>query len=265
MNKFQAQIYAFYKNYKRDFPWRHTNDPYYILISEVMLQQTQTYRVLPKYLEFLKRFPTVEDLASAPLADVLTVWSGLGYNRRARFLQQVAKIIVEAYQGNVPSDPKQLDALPGIGHTTASAVAAFSYNRPVVFIETNIRRVFIHFFFPEDKFVSDKTLLPLVAQTLDKDNSREWYWALMDYGAHLASKVGNPNRRSAHYTKQSAFEGSVRKVRGEILRLLLYHREINRRELFSNFSNNSPKAERALDGLVRDGLLKVVDQTIQLA
>lgn len=264
--KFKNSITSHYKNKKRDFPWRNTNNPYHILVSEVMLQQTQTFRVLPKYLAFLKEFPTVESLARAPLSQVLMVWSGLGYNRRAQYLHQTAKILVEQYQGKIPTDPTFLDQLPGIGSTTAGAIVAFSYNLPVVFIETNIRRVFIHFFFPSKKKVSDKELLPLIKKTLDRENPREWYWALMDYGALLGGRGANPNRRSAHYTKQTPFEGSLRKMRGEIMRILLQHRELGIDEL-KRLLSEEERIPKALAGLKRDGLIRLVNQeaTITLA
>ena len=225
ITEFRRSILDFYERQGRDFPWRHTVNPYEILVSEIMLQQTQTERVLPKYLAWLERFPDVQTLAAAPLADVLALWSGLGYNRRARFLQQACRLISEriAKGGTFPDTPEELDALPGIGPYTARAVCTFAFNKPEVFIETNIRSVYIFFFFPHQntKGVADKDLLPLIEKTLYRENPRLWYYALMDYGAALKKKVENPSRKSRHYTKQSRFEGSLRQARGAIIRQLV--------------------------------------------
>ncbi|HAH61209.1 MAG TPA: endonuclease III [Treponema sp.] len=218
---FRSTILENYRLYGRSFPWRETSDPYAILVSEMMLQQTQTLRVLPKYEAWLKRFPDVQALANAPLPDVLAAWNGLGYNSRAKYLQNACREVCEKYNGIFPDTKDGLDSLPGVGPYTAGAVSAFAYNNPEVFIETNIRSVFIFFFFngSEEK-IPDEQLLPLVEQTLDRRNPREWYYALMDYGAELKKRVKNPSRKSARYAKQSKFEGSLRQARGAILRQL---------------------------------------------
>lgn len=202
-------------------PWRETSDPYLITISEVMLQQTQVSRVLVKFPEFIAAFPDFGSLAGVGVADILKVWQGMGYNRRALNLQKLGQRVITDYDGQLPSDPSELVMLPGIGPHTAGSIAAFAFNRPSVFVETNIRRVFIHHFFEDLDGVSDKQLLPLVEAALDRDNPREWYWALMDYGAMLAKSMPNPNRRSQHYAVQSKFEGSDRQIRGQILRVLM--------------------------------------------
>lgn len=225
ITEFRRSILDFYERQGRDFPWRHTVNPYEILVSEIMLQQTQTERVLPKYLAWLERFPDVQTLAAAPLADVLALWSGLGYNRRARFLQQACRLISEriAKGSTFPDTAEELDALPGIGPYTARAVCTFAFNKPEVFIETNIRSVYIFFFFADAAGleVKDSDLLVLIEQTLYRENPRLWYYALMDYGAALKKKVENPSRKSRHYTKQSRFEGSLRQARGAIIRQLV--------------------------------------------
>jgi len=190
-----------------------------------MLQQTQVSRVIPKYRLFLKNFPSVMSFHRASLRRVLRVWQGLGYNRRALHLKRLAAVVVRDHKGKLPSDESALDRLPGIGKGTAGAILAFAFNTPSVFLETNIRRTFIHFFFKNRRKVLDKEVLPLIEKTLDRKNPREWYSALMDYGAHLRSGYGgqaieNPNRRSAHYAKQSPFRSSNRELRGRILRLL---------------------------------------------
>lgn len=220
---FKKIIWRYYKENKRDLPWRSTTNPYRIIVSEVMLQQTQVSRVLTKYTEWLKVFPDFESLASASLHEVLSVWSGMGYNRRAKYLREIAKIVVKDYKGKLPSDIDTIDALPGIGYATACSVICFSFNIPTVFIETNIRRVFIHFFFKDQTGIDDKDILDLVSACVDSKDPREWYYALMDYGAMLGRLKNNPNRRSRHYVKQSTFIGSRRQIRGEILRHLVQH------------------------------------------
>lgn len=226
-DQFVEAVWQFYGGHGRhDLPWRQSEpagsfDPYKILVSELMLQQTQVPRVIPKYHAFLAHFPTIASLADAGLGDVLTVWNGLGYNRRAKFLLQAAQTIMRTYDGVFPDSPEQLVRLPGIGTNTAGAVVTYAFNRPVVFIETNVRTVFIHHFFPNDEQVDDKQLVPLVAETLDTKDPRQWFWALMDYGTYLKQTVGNVGRVSKTYTKQSTFAGSKRQLRGAIIRLLV--------------------------------------------
>ncbi|MBX6334506.1 A/G-specific adenine glycosylase, partial [Candidatus Saccharibacteria bacterium] len=196
VQQFQQTVWEYYRAHGRHgLPWRQcepdgTLDPYKVLVSEIMLQQTQVPRVIPKFEAFIRQFTTVQALAAAPLSDVLKAWNGLGYNRRAKFLWQAAGMIVSDFGGRVPEAVSDLVKLPGIGHNTAGAVAAYSYNRPVVFIETNIRTVFIYHFFATEQQVADKAIADLVAKTLP-DNVRDWYWALMDYGTHLKQTVGN--------------------------------------------------------------------------
>ena len=221
MRLFQRIILDHYRAFGRRMPWRETQDPYRILVSEVMLQQTQVERVRPKYETFVAVFPDLASLARASSADVLRAWQGLGYNRRALSLHAAAIRIVSEFGGRVPDDPVLLATLPGIGQATAAAIAAYAYDRPTVFIETNIRRVFLHFFFHDRDGVTDAELRPLVEQALDREHPREWYWALMDYGTMLARTVPNPNRRSAHHAVQAPFEGSSRQLRGQVLRVLL--------------------------------------------
>ncbi len=224
LKQLQTSVWQYYdKHGRRDLPWRVDTSPYAIFLSEVMLQQTQVGRVRIKYAEFVAALPSFEALASAAQRDVLRLWQGLGYNRRALWLKAAAKMVVEDYGGNLPTKPTELRKLPGIGPNTAGSIAAFAFNAPVVFIETNIRRVFIHHCFADREGVGDGELLPLIeaALGLNHDRPREWYWALMDYGSYLASELPNPNRRSRHYVKQSAFVGSDRQIRGEVLRLLL--------------------------------------------
>ena len=228
---FQNKIYSYYHTHGRDLPWRRTKDPYKILVSEVMLQQTQVERVLHKYGQFLQSFPTFESLEGAPLRDVLNVWHGLGYNRRAIALKKTSQIVVQQYGGKLPADEKALRDLPGIGKATAGAIRAFAFSEPSVFVETNIRTVFLHVFFADKQWIKDAEIYPLISQTLDRSNPREWYYALMDYGVMLKKKHRNPSRRSAHHKKQTPFEGSNRQLRGAILALIRTHPGISEAQL----------------------------------
>ena len=231
LQRFRRRVCWHGRRHYRHLPWRDTGDPYAILVSEIMLQQTQVTRVLDHYTRFLARFPDPAALAVAPLAAVLERWSGLGYNRRAQALHRAAAVLVREHGGALPPDRDSLLRLPGVGPATAGAVQAFAFARPAVFIETNIRRVFLHQFFPAAATVRDASVLPLVARTVDREQPRRWYYALMDWGAALGRRPGNPNRRSAHYSRQSRFAGSRRELRGRVLRLLTEHRCLTTAEL----------------------------------
>ncbi|MGM5488690.1 MAG: A/G-specific adenine glycosylase [Nanobdellota archaeon] len=254
VSSFQKTILTHYRNNRRDLPWRDARDPYKILVSEVMLQQTQVSRVMEKYLEFIQRFPTVEDLADASLPDLLVVWKGLGYNRRALFLHRAAKKIVEDFNGQVPETDDGLRSLPGIGSYTAAAIQAFAFNEPVVVIETNIRSVVIHFFFSDVESVSDKDILPLIEQTLYRPRPRDWYNALMDYGAVIKQEY-NPSRKSASYTKQSPFEGSNRQARGRILELLMMEKKAIA-DLVRESGMEYEQIERTAEALKNEGFIE---------
>lgn len=198
-------------------------DPYHILVSEVMLQQTQVARVIDFYPRFLKTFPTIKSLAEAPLSHVLQLWQGLGYNRRALMLQRAAQVVMQRYAGMMPTKYEALLELPGVGPSTAAGIMNFAYNQPAPYLETNVRTVYLHFFFDDAscKAIDDKEILPLVIKTMDKENPREWFYALLDYGVMLKKTVGNLNRKSKTYTKQSPFEGSARQARAKALRKAL--------------------------------------------
>jgi A/G-specific adenine glycosylase len=253
---FRRIISRYYEKHRRGLPWRRTRNPYRILVSELMLQQTPVERVLEKYTRFTRRFPGFRSLADASLADILSVWQGLGYNRRAIALKRTAQIIVTEFQGKLPASKSELLTLPGIGDYTASAVLAFAFDQPSVFIETNIRRVFIHFFFNDRDSVSDLDILPVLARTLQRNDPREWYYALMDYGAMLGKKVANPNRRSAHYRRQTRFEGSDRQVRGMILKALLRGIVTSRKGLIAELGLAPQKLDENLARLIQEGFLK---------
>ena len=234
-------------------PWREDVSPYSIFISEVMLQQTQVARVLLTYPLFKSQFPSFKELSQANAATLLAAWQGMGYNRRALYLKAAAEVICTKYKGILPGDATLLDCLPGIGHATACSIVAFVFNKPVAFIETNIRRVFIHHFFSEIENVSDTDILPLVEKTLDKKNPREWYWALMDYGAYLAKQGENPNKKSRHYVKQKKFEGSVRQVRGGIIKLLL--KKSYTREELEKIYKKDERLSKALNGMLKEEII----------
>jgi A/G-specific adenine glycosylase len=219
-----------------------------------MLQQTQVSRVETKYKDFLQAFPTFKSLADAPIRNILSVWSGMGYNRRALYLKKIAEIIITKYKGSLPRDPTLLDELPGIGHATTHSIAVFAFNYPGIFIETNIRRVFIHFFFADKEKIDDREILPLVEKTLDKQNPREWYYALMDYGAMLASTHENANKKSKHYAVQSTFEGSGRQMRGAILKTLLEFGPLGHDQLYKKLRDDV-RLEESLKSLQKEGFV----------
>lgn len=238
----------------RDMPWRHTTTPYYVLVSELMLQQTQVDRVRPKFDAFVERFPNVAALADASLADVLTLWSGLGYNRRAKYLHDAARYIQNEQSGAFPTDHAGLRQLPGVGPGTAGAIMAYAYNQPVVFIETNVRTVYFHHFFEGRDQVTDKEIMAIVAQTIDTEHPREFYWALMDYGTWLKRQRAGSIRASRHYKKQSALEGSVRQVRGQIVKCLATGDKTYQQ--LSETVGADDRFAPAIDGLLRDGLIQ---------
>jgi A/G-specific adenine glycosylase len=263
--KFRKEIWAYYKKSGRKMPWREEEDPYKVLVSEIMLQQTQVARVVTKYNEFLKVFPTIKKLSLANGHEVLKLWSGLGYNRRALNLQKLARILMQSYHGKIPQNKEELVSLPGIGDATAGAIRAFAFNFPEIFIETNIRRVYIHFFFPKSKKVSDNKIRTLVEKTLDRKNPRLWYYALMDYGAMLGQLKINPNTKSFSYRKQPKFKGSNREIRGAILRFLIEHNRKTPDEVNKNLKFDQRKFESALRSLLKEGIVKKKRELLLIA
>lgn len=266
ISAFQQLIYAFYKEHGRSFAWRVHHDSYRVVVSEIMLQQTQTYRVEPKFEQFITTFGSFAELANADMRDLFCVWQGLGYNRRAKALHAIAQQVMHEYDGVLPESVELLQTLPGIGYATASSICAFAFNMPTVFIETNIRAVFIHTFFANNsEAISDKTLLPLIEQTLDRTQPRQWYYALMDYGVYLKKEHKNPARRSAHYTKQSRFEGSDRQIRGAIIRQLANNGAVSRQDLVVVINDDAPRVERILDQLIAEGMIQQTsDQCVMI-
>lgn len=263
--QFRKIVWDFYRAQGRhDLPWRKTHDVYKILVSEVMLQQTQVDRVIPFYKKFIKQFPTARRLAAAPLSDVLKAWQGLGYNRRAKLLHEAVQHLATTPSFGTRSNlVEELEKLPGVGHYTARAVAAFAFNADTIVIETNIRTVIIHHFFSTKREshqaglekVSDAEIAEVLERVLPKGKSREWYSALMDYGAHLKRTNVSHNARSKSYAPQSRFAGSLRQARGAILRELT-HGPATRLDLVARSSLVAEKVNRALDALLCEGLVQ---------
>jgi A/G-specific adenine glycosylase len=269
--RFREIIWGYYRHHKRAMPWRRAKDPYRILVSEVMLQQTQVSRVLKFYPDFIKKFPDVRSLADARTGTVLRAWQGLGYNRRALALQKLSRIVLGKFNGRLPRDRSALESLPGIGKGTSGALRAFAWNEPAVFIETNIRRVFLHFFFPRRRNVTDKELERCIKRALPQKNPREWYFALMDYGAMLGGTAksrgaaANPNRRSAQYKKQAAFKGSDRELRGKILSILLKRKRVSLNELSRETGETQLKVRGINSALEKEGFIRQNKDSITCA
>ena len=218
---FRHDVWAHFHANRREMPWRDVDDPYAVLVSEVMLQQTQVARVLPAYERWMEAFPDVRTLAGAPLPAVLERWQGLGYNRRALRLKRTAQDLVTRWEGRVPKDVRILRALPGVGPVTAAAIVNYAFRTPTPFIETNVRAVYLDRFFPEAERVPDRALRPIVEATWDLEDPRGWGYALMDLGVHIKQRRANPSRRSSAHRRQSAFEGSRRQTRARLLRAVL--------------------------------------------
>ena len=259
---FKDEVWEKARELYRDMPWRDNTSPYYVLVSELMLQQTQVDRVIPKFELFMKTFPHIKDLAEAPLSEVLKVWSGLGYNRRAKFLHEAAKKVMADFNHKIPDTYEALVSLPGIGPNTAGAILAYSFNKPVVFIETNVRTVYFHHFFDDQALVADRELRELVEQTIDKEHPREWYWGIMDYGSFLKKQGAGRIDKSSHYKKQAPLRGSVREVRGMILRALA-----KKDYSFDELKAEMPPDERfkaSVKALIAEGFIVRTDNQLHL-
>jgi len=262
---FINEIKHYYRNNGRPFSWRDEITPYRILVSEIMLQQTQTGRVEEKFAVFMSRFPSFEELAASEFSEVLRFWKGLGYNRRAKYLHDAARAVVSEFGATLPDDPQILVRLPGIGPATAASICVFAFNKPYAFIETNIRTVFIHFFFAGQEKVSDRQILSLVEQTMDRQEPRDWFYALMDYGVMLKKSIGNLSRKSSNYRKQSRFEGSNRQLRGKILDLLLEQDRIPAASLAKLLDQTDERVEPLILALIGEGIVKKTEQYLRLA
>lgn len=263
LRDFKELVWQKAREHYREMPWRQDTRPYYVLVSEIMLQQTQVDRVRVKFEEFITKFPTVDALANAGLDEVLKTWSGLGYNRRAKFLHRAAQMVQVDYNGEFPSTNAELQKLPGVGVNTAGAMLAYSFNQPSVFIETNIRTVYFYHLFSGNQPVSDKELTVIVEQTVDQEHPREWYWALMDYGSYLKRSGVGLNSVSKHYKKQAPLKGSVREVRGQILKALANQQHA--REDLEVLLLADERFDPALAGLIKDGLVQQTAGSLHLS
>lgn len=261
--EFQQLVLTKGKELYREMPWRSDTTPYFILLSEIMLQQTQVPRVMQKFAEFIDAFPTLKDLAQADFQEVLAHWSGLGYNRRARFLHQTAQKIVE--NGNFPTDEKFLRSCPGIGDNTAASILVYAFNQPLVFLETNVRTVLIYtFLHDQTEKIDEGVLYDLARQTLYAENPRQWYWALMDYGSFLKKTEGNFNKMSKKHTTQSKFEGSFRQKRAAVLRCLLKNGPLTISEISELTGYDLSLVEELVDALQKDKMISVVEGRIMI-
>lgn len=261
-DEFQRLIRQMGDELYRTMPWRDDTQPYYVLVSELMLQQTQVSRVIPKFEAFVAAFPNETSLANASLADVLKLWQGLGYNRRAKFLHESAKRIVNDFGGTFPPEYQDILSLPGVGKNTAGAITAYAFNRPAVFIETNVRTVYIHHFFSDDSSVDDKQIIQKLEATLDQTNPRQFYWALMDYGSWLKANGVRNTALSKHYKKQSPLEGSLRQMRGRIIRQLTTGDESEPDLRIAVQADE--RFDIALAGLKADGLVSETNSRLHL-
>jgi len=266
IKEFKKTVWSYYKRHKREMLWRDTNNPYHIFVSEIMLQQTQVGRVLEKYPPFIKTFPNFRSLAEATLFDVLRVWQGMGYNRRAIALKKIAEKVIHDYGGVLPDNEEVLVTFSGIGKATAGSIIAFAFNKPTVFIETNIRRVFIHHFFRDEKKIKDEDIFRYVEKTLDRKRTREWYWALMDYGTYLGEtmRAKNPNIKSKIYKKQTRFEGSNRKIRGAILKILIKEGKITKEKILERLNEKPERIEKILTALIKESFLRYIKNNYTL-
>ena len=230
-----------------------------------MLQQTQTNRVSVKFGNFIRKFPDFQTLSEATLEEVLKEWQGLGYNRRAIALKKIAEIVIKSHNGNLPKSIEELKSFPQIGHNTASSILTFAFNQPRIFIETNIRTVFIYFFFHNKNKINDKEIIPLIEKTFDENNPRKWCYALMDYGVMLKKKFPKLNKKSAHYRKQSPFKGSARQIRGKILKILVEKKTISKLELKNNFKHiNGDLINKILQQLEKEGFIELIGVFVKI-
>jgi A/G-specific adenine glycosylase len=260
--EFNEEVWEKGRELYRDMPWRSNTEPYFVLVSELMLQQTQVDRVILKFELFIGTFPTIADLATAPLSEVLRIWSGLGYNRRAKFLHEAARKVAAEYNGKIPDTYEGLVNLPGIGPNTAGAILAYSFNQPVVFIETNVRTVYFHHFLEDQSLVTDAELKALATKTIDKEHPREWYWALMDYGSFLKKQGAGRIDKSSHYKKQAPLKGSLREIRGLILKALATKDHTERG--LRNQLPDDERFEQALMALKNEGFVTQTDGRLHL-
>lgn len=262
-SKFHALIFTWWDSNRRDLPWRKTHDPYKILVSEIMLQQTQVARVILKYQEFISTYPHVLSLSQAPVSDIIRLWKGLGYNRRALYLKKTADIVSNLYGGVFPKDEQLLTKLPGLGRYTARAILVFAYKQQVGMVDTNIRQIITHFFF-KDASQKEKVIQEFADALVPKGKSWQWHQALMDYGALELPKIRRPKVQKK---KTISFRDSNRFYRGRIIDALRDH-EWDAGELVKHISYRYGKSdtmvENIVESLVKDGLITRLGKKINL-
>ncbi len=243
------KIFSWWQVNREAYPWRETTDPYYILVSEIMLQQTQTTRVVPKYLAFIQKFPDLKTLAEASKGEILALWSGLGYNRRAIYLQQTAQSILQLDE--FPRDPKALIKLPGIGVYTSRSIPIFAFNADIGTVDTNIRKVFIAegLATPDTK---QNELFKIADRLVPKGRSRDWHNALMDYGSKIASKIIPKIRSTA---ERKPFHETDRHYRGIIIKKLLKS-PMTSEQLQNDLKIGQKRLEALLQTLQTEGLIR---------
>jgi len=264
ISQFVSHVYGYYALHGRSFVWREKIDPYSVFISEMMLQQTQTGRVVGKFQEWIDIFPNFLQLSQASWADVLKVWKGLGYNRRALWIYEAAQRIVLEYHSTLPCDVELLMQFKGIGQNTAASMITFAYDKPIPFIETNIRSVYLATWFREETtLIHDREIWPILIQSLDHRNPREWHYASMDYGCYVKKKMTNPSRKSAHHIRQSTFLGSARQLRGKILEEVLRRGSICKEELLASYAHDN-RISRVLHELIAEKLIYLCGEKITL-
>ena len=257
---FQRRVLNYYKRHGRDLPFRRTTDPYRIAVAEIMLQQTQVERAVPKYEAWIARWPDWASLAKASTKELLSAWSGLGYNRRAMFLGRMAEAVVRDFGGVLPEDPESLKTLPGVGDYTANAIAIFAFNKPLITIDTNIRKVFLlEFHLPDDTTRAEIETLALRA--LPKRRSRDWHNALMDYSR---GALRTPERKIAPLTRQGRFEGSRRQIRGEIVRRLTTQTRVSLATIANDLGRTIEDVRDAANTLAAEQVIVLTDKTARL-
>jgi A/G-specific adenine glycosylase len=266
-----SRLLAWYEPRRRAFPWRADPHPYGVLVSEIMLQQTQVSRVVPAYLRFLDQFPTPAALAAAPLADVLRAWKGLGYNRRAAALWRAAGVIVAEHGGAVPSDPVVLAKLPGIGPYTAAAVASFAYGAAIPAIDTNLRRVIARHRLGAST-ASPAEVGRAAAAWIDRAAPGAWNAALMDLGRELCRPEplcsSCPLRRGCRFRATPVprphpvrratepFEGSVRQLRGRIIDAVREAPSVTVEEIATRWGEPAERVAAAAAALAGERLVR---------
>jgi A/G-specific adenine glycosylase len=264
VRRLRRRILTWYRHHGRDLPWRHTADRYAILVSEVMLQQTQVPRVIPKYTAFLHRYPDLESLASAPLAGVLALWSGLGYNNRAVRLRACAQAVAAATplgeRAELPRDVRALETLPGLGPYTARAVLVFAHDTDLAAVDANVRRVLIRELgLPPD--IGLASLQEVAERVLPRGQARDWHNALMDYGAAVLTARSTG---IAPLTRQGPFLGSRRWYRSQLLKLLLEKGSQRAAGLPRSLGLSHQEVTAIVAALAHDGLLEQRGDTVRL-